>query len=195
MRWHLWAWALLLSALPAAQAMAELRIDACLAALRKSPGEVKCHAAYKTTTPAELELLSRLSYGLVQVSTCDVALSFDFAALAAQYRPGSRLKLKPVQLNCSMQTRAANLPIQLVATTHVRIAANGVADAFVAEAIDVVGYPDIYQSQILRFVNDNADLGRDVTKIFNENLSVLAGRPPQAAIPNNRSVHAQSDPR
>jgi hypothetical protein len=155
---------------------AELHIDDCVTALRKAPKEMKCQAAYKTTTPAELALLAKLSYGIVQVTTCDVTLAFDVPLLTAQYRAKAPLKLAPVRLKCSMQTHLAEMPIELVAMTHLRLAPNGAAETLVADQIDVVGYPDIYESQILRFVNDNRDLGGAVARIFNENLSVFAGR-------------------
>jgi hypothetical protein len=166
---------LLLAGLAALPACAELQIDACVTAMRKAPREVKCQAAYKTTTPAELALLSKLSYGIVQVTTCDVRLTFDVPLLSAQYRAKAPLKLAPVNMKCSMQTHLAEMPIELVATTHLRLAANGTAESLVADQIEVVGYPDIYASQILRFVNDNRDLGRAVARIFNENLNVFAG--------------------
>lgn len=153
---------------------AELQVANCVEALRMAQSKIACTAAYKTTTSAEFDLIDKLSYGLVRKSTCEVKINFDVPALAAQYRAGAQLKLLPVQMDCVMETRAANLPITLEALTRVHINAQGMADAFTAQSIDVVGYPDIYESQILRFVNDNRDLGKDVVRIFNENLSVLA---------------------
>lgn len=158
-------------------AHAELQIANCVEALRKAQPKVACTAAYKTTTTAEIDLLGKLSYGLVRKSTCEVKINFDMPALATQYKAGAQLKLLPVQMDCVMETRAANLPITLEAQTNVHIDAHGVADAFTAQSIDVIGYPDIYQSQILRFVNDNRDLGRDVVKIFNDNLNIFVSRP------------------
>lgn len=156
-------------------AHAELQLDACADALHKGHSRVSCNAVYRTTTPAELELLAKLSYGLVRKSSCDMVINFDIAALAAQYRTESQLRPEAVHMNCVMETPAAQMPIKVVASTRVGIGTDGTAESFVTDAIEVTGFSDAYEGQILRFLNTNGDLKKDVIRMLNEHVRLFAG--------------------